>query len=452
MLKAMKWVGWLPLVVAILITWGWSCGGGEADSGAKLDGGAADAGIDGSQDAGQDGDAATPACDLADHTGCEGDQLCCDVGGEATCRSTNTSECSACGTACEPLASDGCTDRECRCGSLVSCGDPAPLCDVTSGTCVECLSFNDCAGEQCLAGACVECNPADNAGCTADTPICSATTLTCEACTPSPDNCPAPLVCTVSGECAGCDPVTHAGCDSPTAPVCDDSTVICRGCLDGGECLAALSLDYCLGDGRCAECDPADDSGCSDTTPICRTDMTGQPTCAECLADTECAAYIGTTVCAQSGGNLGACVECDAGNATACLGPTPYCEPAINLCVECVTNAECGGATPICEPNICRACASDSECAAMSGTTVCAEAGVNLGACVVCDAANDSACVAPTPACDTTTNGCVECTSWQHCSGNTPICDENTCRGCAGDDECALINPGSMCGGSGACG
>ena len=43
---------------------------------------------------------------------------------------------------------------------------------------------------------------------------------------------------------------------------------------------------------------------------------------------------------------------------------TPVCDAAANRCVQCNTNAECSGATPICDGNACRACRADGDCGA----------------------------------------------------------------------------------------
>jgi len=138
---------------------------------------------------------------------------------------------------------------------------------------------------------------------------------------------------------AGC---TANSC-SGTAPVCDSTNKICRGCTTG-ECGGADGgTPVCAPSGRCVEC--GTDSDCTTATkPIC--DMTTN-ICRACTSGaTECSGVsVATPACASSG-----------------------------ACVACVTNTDCTTATkPICDgTNVCRACASDAEC---SGPGICVSDG-----------------------------------------------------------------------------
>lgn len=81
------------------------------------------------------------------------------------------------------------------------------------------------------------------------------------------------------------------------------------------------------------------------------------------------------------------------------------------VAAECETNMDCTDDAPICRVGFCESiCMDDNECADVAGRTHCSPEG---------------ACV-----------GCVDST---HCAGTSSICDaeENVCRGCERDTECA---------------
>lgn len=78
---------------------------------------------------------------------------------------------------------------------------------------------------------------------------------------------------------------------------------------------------------------------------------------------------------------------------------------------ECQSSSDCTDDAPICRAGFCESiCTGDADCADVAGRTHCSP---------------DGACV-----------GCVDSTQ---CSGNTAFCDaeENVCRGCERDNECA---------------
>ncbi len=121
----------------------------------------------------------------------------------------------------------------------------------------------------------------------------------------------------------------------------------------------------------------------------------------------------------------------------------------------CVTDAQCGGASPICDPviHLCRPCSADAECG--GATPFCARIGTNVGRCVTCtidthcddgNACTADRCAAnvcsntPSPAgtdcgggnvCSGATAMCVDCTTGADCAdGNdctSDVCTSNTC-------------------------
>ena len=127
---------------------------------------------------------------------------------------------------------------------------------------------------------------------------------------------------------------------------------------------------------------------------------------------------------------------------TSCAGGVCNGSMTMPMCVACISNAQCGGATPFCNvaSNRCVACLGDSDCPDTNECTtdrclsnVCSHTSVGSG----------------TPCAGGVCNGaampmCVACVSDAQCSGATPICDtsESRCVGCLLDGQC---NDGNQC-------
>ena len=111
--------------------------------------------------------------------------------------------------------------------------------------------------------------------------------------------------------------------------------------------------------------------------------------------------------------------ECDA--FAPCTDPSkPVCfeDPDPNICVECLSNAHCGWATPVCNANLeCEPCIHDGDCTDPAWP-LCAPS----GACVQCTTLDTTLCVGTTPVCDYGFGICDPCTSDDHCSDPTPAC------------------------------
>ncbi len=114
--------------------------------------------------------------------------------------------------------------------------------------------------------------------------------------------------------------------------------------------------------------------------------------------------------------------------------------------LQCASNADCGGPTPVCDATArtCRACRADADCG--GSTPFCATTGSNAGRCVQCLAnaqCGTSMCAS---------NACV-CATNADCRGSTPICDTRTrqCRACdaASSSDCTGTTP--VCGPGGVC-
>lgn len=106
-----------------------------------------------------------------------------------------------------------------------------------------------------------------------------------------------------------------------------------------------------------------------------------------------------------------------------CSGPED-CSPALPFCVneacaQCDGMMGCSATAPVCADLACGACIAETDCAgyATDGLPHCETTGAKAGQCVSCRSGADGAgdCADP----------------------NAPICDQNACRGCAVDDECA---------------
>jgi MYXO-CTERM domain-containing protein len=182
---------------------------------------------------------------------------------------------------------------------------------------------------------------------------------------------------------------------------------------------------------------------CSGTTPIC--DATSH-TCRACVAS-DCS---GTTpICDAVAGSCRACVASD------CSGLTPVCDAPSGQCVQCdaANQSACVAPTAICDTFTltCRGCLSNTDCST-STNHVC---DANTGDCVAC--LSDSDCTSH--ACDTTRDVCVQCTSDSECSNPTPVCNTtapagsglDTCRSCQSDAECSANTRGHACSASGSC-
>jgi hypothetical protein len=103
-------------------------------------------------------------------------------------------------------------------------------------------------------------------------------------------------------------------------------------------------------------------------------------------------------------------LPCDPASTIAVCPREQRCHPDYGLCVDCVSNSDCSGATGAC----------DTE----------------RNACVECT--SDASCSAPTPACDTSAQRCVVCTAERHCAA-AQVCDRESqsCVQCVVNADCA---------------
>jgi hypothetical protein len=156
------------------------------------------------------------------------------------------------------------------------------------------------------------------------------------------------------------------GRPSCTDKHCPTATPICD--MDAGACEACSTNDACM--------------KLSTTTPFCAPASDGavsapKGACVGCLTSTNCLESA-KPICDTK---TWTCAGCGSSDACKTLNPsTPVCvtatdgsaSPKIGMCVGCLSNASCGGLTPICNlsTNVCVACGSDSDCGAV-GPGVC---------------------------------------------------------------------------------
>ncbi|RMG18597.1 MAG: hypothetical protein D6729_06840 [Deltaproteobacteria bacterium] len=298
---------------------------------------------------------------------------------------------------CEPEGRDGGADGGSGCASQAECTDPtAPICDTEQGICRACASDEECGqGQVCEAdGRCTDAPAAciSDADCkSASAPYCDTVTAECVACL-SNEHCAGFGQVCEAGSCV--TPTTcndDAQCTDPARPRCDPAGGTCVACLEDTDCDVAARQTCDTATHVCVDFVPCqDDSDCDGDPggPVCRVE-TGE--CVACLEDADC--IVGTgRVCDPSTFTCTGGTRCvtDAG----CQGlPTGRCDDRLQLCVECLSSADCKPVGSTCDlaARRCRppvACTSDAECAATPETPVCDP---GTGYCVECVADGDCA-------------------------------------------------------------
>lgn len=133
------------------------------------------------------------------------------------------------------------------------------------------------------------------------------------------------------------------------------------------------------------------------------------------------------------------------------------CDPTLG-CVDCLTDADCGGGEPVCVAGECVECGENADCP--MGESCFPEEGTCedpctgpgdcegdapicdtvTGACVGCQ--NDADCGGEEPLCSPTTKQCGECNTNADCGAGAPYCDEGDCEQCLVDGHCGA---GDLC-------
>jgi Cys-rich repeat protein len=269
------------------------------------------------------------------------------------------------------------TDEHCGVGQTCigglcgpGCRDERGACELgqyckPGAACVECVTDAHCGpGRLCRADACVP-------GCSAQHPVCPSG-LTCDA---------------SAGRCVQC--TTNAQCTTPGLPICNPATNTCVGCASNGDCTAPGA----------PVCNPATN------------------TCVACVSDPECPRG---QVCRQN-----ACVPGCSPNQPCLSGQV--CSPG-GQCVQCTSDAQCGGATPRCDlaSNRCVAC--------LPGAADTCPMGQYCRADFTCERGCKTGVDCPSGVCRSD-RSCASCTQDSHCAAGN-VCINGSCTA-----ACSATNP-----------
>jgi uncharacterized repeat protein (TIGR01451 family) len=354
---------------------------------------------------------------------CDSDDKCGYANGDGACTSLTASNVCRSGACdmhdlkCGYVNGDGpCSGNGALCRSNVcdidgNCGYANGDGSCTSGNATTVCRSQVCASSGPLAGSCEQCG--SDLSCSGSTPACDVTKATCEQCTASN-----------ASACGG------------TTPVCNLATETCGGCNGdngSGGTLACPSTanPYCASSGAlagsCGKCTSNADCAGTHNGPIC--DLTSGACGTVCAVDGDC----------------GSSQWCDSGtctNKTANGQLLPSDAPISGSCTP--ANAQRVCASGVCDSdNKCGLANGSGACTALNASNVCRSqvcttaAGSHFDTCEACN--SDSDCHDPSkPACDTSTNTCVQCspTNASACTGASPICNATTetCVGCGGDN------------------
>jgi len=141
---------------------------------------------------------------------------------------------------------------------------------------------------------------------------------------------------------------------------------------------------------------------------------------------------IDPTVCARPGGSPGP---------VPCTDPErPYCDEEHRLCIPDPLASDCDGPEdctnperPVCFNRTCVEC-EDSAAQCSPAEPVCDD-GTHM--CSGCEDNDQCTPFAETPWCLTSSGSCVACLDSPDCPSSAPVCDDNSCRSCRSDSECA---------------
>lgn len=122
------------------------------------------------------------------------------------------------------------------------------------------------------------------------------------------------------------------------------------------------------------------------------------------------------------------CVECTAQDTSACTGETDLCDDESNLCVQCLSNDDCEGDTPLCNASgECEACTDEPSCGDLGNHCL------SSGACVECTVETDDRSE------DTDDCGTGVCNpETLECEMGLTQMGKEVCEPCIADNECPL--------------
>lgn len=165
------------------------------------------------------------------------------------------------------------------------------------------------------------------------------------------------------------------------------------------------------------------DAGAQLEAPPC-----ASPACDACVAREACSVAAATLFCHPSTARCS--LPCDPDAPARMPGNCPLterCDPRIGLCVECVADEDCGGASAVCETTsgTCVECNADLDCAASGGLCLREE-----HRCVQCRVDADCLVGDDRNVCLPGLLRCGECLVDADCTGaDEPFCStENECK------------------------
>lgn len=314
-----------------------------------------------------------------------------------------------------------------NCSTEQDCTNPAAAkCDTAQNLCVACILDEHCAeGFICANGAC-------EPGCRTDADRCAEgfckPGVGCVSCVLD-SQCGAGQVCANNVCVQGCS-AQNPTC--PTGLVCDATRGQCVECTDGSQCQtpplnscnpATGTCVQCNGNGDCHDpskpvCDPASHVcvGCLGNTDCPNNGICQMNRCVQCLSDAQCG---GTTPRCNTATNT--CVACLPGATDNC--PTgQYCRPDFRCEQGCKTGTDCPSG--VCLPNhSCQACTADTQCAAGN---IC-QNGTCVGACSATNpcGANQTCCGGRCENLQVDANNCGVC---GRACGNNQACCAGGCK------------------------
>lgn len=341
------------------------------------------------------------------------------------------------------LSSCACNVGANSCTTEQDCTNPAaPKCD-SNGICAACVIDEHCAeGFQCLNGSC-------EPGCASDTDrcpggickagvgcvscildsqcgagmICTANNTCVPGCSAQNPTCPSGLACDPAlGQCVEC--LDSTSCTNPPLTVCNPTTHTCVQCATSTDCRDPMR----------PTCDPSTNTcvGCLSNTDCPNNGVCHMQRCVQCLSDAQCG---GSTPRCNPATN--ACVACLPGATDNCPNGQ-YCRPDFRCEQGCKTGADCPSG--VCLPNhSCQACTSDQQCAA---GTIC-QNGTCVGACGTNSpcGANQTCCNGRCESLQGDVNNCGAC--GRACGANQACC-ASTCRSTTALTDCGAC--GVVCG------